>query len=146
MGKMCMCGGCQTFTKHYAKGLCKNCYNTMSKNGFTDTKQLIAYKKGRCEHSENVRKRKVLTAERLSNLKTTTCNEFIRSPRSEISKRIFDWYYGNTDKYLIFDCGDDKDLCVRVYNTAYAMTRRRHKLDIKRYYDKGRIVLERLSA
>ena len=145
MGKMCSCGGCHIFTKHYAKGLCKNCYNTMLRNGFTDTKQLSAYKKGRLEHKTETAKKKAVTAERINNLKITSCNEFNIAPRGEVSKRIFDWYYNETEKYLIFDCGDDNDLRVNVYNTAYGMTKRRHKLNIARYQRKGKIILERIA-
>jgi len=146
MSRMVGCPGCGKFTRHYAKGKCRNCYTVMLKHGFTDTKQLLAYKEGKHEYAEEVKAKKVAKIKLMQNLKATTSNEFVREPRSEVSQRIFDWYYNNTDKYLVFDCNKDERLRKNVYNTAYAMTKRRHSLSIKRHQRNGNIILERVSA
>ena len=146
MGRMCSCPGCGKFTRHYANGRCRNCYTVMLRHGFTDINQLLAYKEGKREHSEETKAKKEIKIELKQKLKVTTCNEFRLEPRSEISQRIFDWYYNNTDKYLVFDCNKDERLRKNVYNTAYAMTKRRHSLNIKRHQRNGNIILERVSA
>ena len=140
------CRNCGKEAKHYAKGLCHNCYAIYNRLGFTDIKELRAYCKGKRDWLKNVAEKKQLKSNHKATLKATTSNEFDREPRSEISRQIFDWYYNGTDKYLIFACGDNERLRKNVYNTAYGMTKRRHQLNIKRHQKKGNIILERVTA
>lgn len=146
MGKMCSCGGCHVFTKHYARGLCRNCYSTLLRNEFTDIKQLVAYKKGRQDYHATVKAKRDAMTERRREVKATSSNEFTFAPRSTISQQIFNWYYYSADKYLIFECNNDERLRKNVYNTAYGMTKRRHHLNIKRHQRNKNIILERVSA
>ena len=140
------CRNCGKEAKHYAKGLCRNCYATYNRLGFTEVKELKAYSRGRHDLHEAVKQKKKAVADRISELKVTTSNEFERAPRSGISQQIFNWYYNSTDKYLIFACGGNERLRKNVYNTAYGMTKRRHQLNIKRHQKKGNIILERVTA
>ena len=140
------CRNCGKELKHYAKGLCRNCYATYNRLGFTDVKELKAYSLGRHDLHETIIEKKKLVADRINDIKVTTSNEFCRAPRSGISQKIFNWYYKDTDKYLIFDCGNDDKLRKNVYNTAYSMSKRRHTMNIKRHQKKGNIILERITA
>lgn len=141
-----ICRNCGKEEKHYAKGLCRNCYTVFNRQGFTDVKELKAYCKGRKDKHDEVVQKKEKKNAIIANLRATTSNEFERAPRSGISQQMFNWYYNGTDKYLIFACGDNERLRKNVYNTAYGMTKRRHRLNIKRHQKKGDIILERVTA
>ena len=140
------CVNCGKKEKHYAKGLCRNCYMIFNRQKFTDIKELKAYCIGRYEHHKDVVQRKIQLETKRKDIKATTSNEFVVEPRGIISKQIFEWYYNGTDKYLIFDCENDERLRKNVYNTAYGMTKRRHCLNIKRHQRHGNIILERVTA
>ena len=146
MSRMVNCKGCGKYTKFYAKGVCRNCYTTMNRFNLENVDQLVAYKKGRQDFHAAVKVKRDADTERIHNLKVTSSNEFVKAPRSQVSQQIFNWYYNGTDKYLIFDCNNDERLRKNVYNTAYGMTKRRHKLNIKRHQRHGNIILERVSA
>ena len=141
----CVCKVCDKETIHYSKGMCRPCYARALHHGFT-VDELKAWDKAKEEiHSEVVRKKQELI-DRINDIKVTTSNEFKIAPRARVSSKVFDWYYNSTDKYLIFDCGDDIKARTSVYNSLYAITKRRHHMNIKRYVRKGIVIVEREVA
>ena len=139
------CKYCGKEEKHYAKGLCRNCYNRMNHNGFTTIEELSAFDKGKHERVEN---KKAIISKREANTKdyqVRSCNEFDLAPRGRVTKRVFKWYYDETSKYLVFEF-ETKKQRLSAYNSIYAMTKRRHDLHICRFVRGNKMILERVDA
>lgn len=135
------CDVCNS-NKYYARGLCRNCYNKLLRNNLQTTEELI-------EYDLQKRKNKLLKQQKLNKIeeekvKIRSTNEYVKRPRSIITKAVIEWYYNSTDKYLLLDF-DNKRQRTSAYNCIYAITKRRHKLPIKRWLENNRIVVERLA-
>lgn len=132
------CKACGTLKTHYAKGLCRSCYNKMLRHKFTDVKQLQDFES---EKDNKRRKRKQISMERM---KVRSTNEYVHRPHGVVSKAVFNWYYDTEDKYLIMDFNNKSDVN-SAWQNVYAMAKRRHKLPVKYWRENTRLVVERLA-
>ena len=74
--------------------------------------------------------------------------EFVRKEGSGrrpgvITAAVRDWYDNKTERYLIFEAGDAKKRR-SVYNTIYAMSKRRGNMNIIRHLEGNNVILERM--
>ena len=140
MNRKCLV--CGSEERHYAKGLCRNCYTRMNSHGFKTPDELLKYEtKKKRNKAIRERRRHQITEEQI---KIRSTNEFYNRPHSVVSKAVIDWYYGTTDRYLIFDFETERDR-MTAYNTIYAMTKRRHPLQVRRFRRNNSIIVERIA-
>lgn len=127
--------------RHYARNLCRNCYLRFLRTDGGIPEFLEKEKEKEKLKAERQQKRKEKEEERMRILAT---NEFERKPTSPANRAIWDWYYNGEERYLILEF-DSKKEALNAYQGVYAMTRRRHNMNIKRYINNDRIVVERLN-
>ena len=64
-------------------------------------------------------------------------------PTGPVMNIVRDWYDTMDDKYLVFEF-DNKAERRSAYNTIYAATKRRGNLNVRRYVENNKVIVERL--
>lgn len=82
-------------------------------------------------------------------MKITAINEYDLNEnrgkrKGAVSVPVQDWYDNKTEKFLIIECDEEKE-ARSAYNTIYAMSKRRGKMNIGRHLFKNKVVIERLE-
>ena len=126
---------------HYAKNLCRPCYVRFLRFGGNITEFLQFEAEKEKNKAEREQKKKEKIEKRMKILATS---EFDRMPFNPATKAVWDWYYDGTEKYIFLEF-DDRKKARKAYQSLYSMTKRRHKMNVKRYIRDNRVILERLS-